>query len=1022
MKKTIKALLLFTVLLTSVPMTAFAAGDDYTAPGLLTSGLEVGSAECQTMEKAEWEEKFKEDNKGLIDGKMPEQNEADEDNKFLQIVLGPFNRLLSDTFGSDETKGMISGDCNDEFSFTKHILKLTAPVKVTEFQPLMQFTKYIQMFAMTFLILFIVWYGFQYITGKQDVEDPMQFSYRMGIAIAGIMLAPRLIQDVLNINNMIVYYVASMDLPGSVGGAATAGAATLGLAGSMAIANFLAMFVTSLVSGVGLFILILGVIMLILTVIPLVKLMMWWYIRLFTILLMTVFSPIFFLFLAAEATSKMAKRFFVTFVAEIFSQVFVVIGFYFSVLLLLNYSELASAFNLGFIGLMLMLLVQVQLLAEIPSWTKRWIGGTDTPGYKQITSMVSAGIGAAVGNTFDKSLKKHNTKSAQKGFEQSNEKQHAEVSSALNDKGAWDSMNDSTGDGKTASALERIKEGMGAQTNATNKGAGADASGGASPIVAAGGQRKSVSQLINGVPKTGDTNGSNPVNQEALNRAMSDNVGLNMQSEELKGYGDSTRRNILEGAKNGTLSKESATQMLEQDRVARGENPFMSTKGAIQDRKEMERNHGITFGEKNSNVHTGGGSTASPEKSVPTYRKPTDVFTSQTMNKVQNGLENGTMHRSQAIGVMSDDLMANRGMNQVEANKTSEERMAAFEKSSPTGLGYEAQSQLNKLSKNGDLTQGHVRDIAKKDAIYNKGMKDKTDVQKHIDSVMAKGNFGETVGVTSNRQNAKVEKAPSLNLGEKVRTRGGVEDNARATTGKQTDSNYEIPNAPIERGGNTSAPTPMDRTMDNTTGSNSYNGSGSEQSDQKQQGNETDINPVDRGVIDDTQFVSNYSADIGGNEHESLRVNTDYSTDEPSPIDNEFMFGDYSGSDGGRGFMDDLDPSVYEDQYTDFDMEQLKNSIIREFEQGNLSDDDYGNDRQDQGQPFMEIIQPGPSPHEFPDLQDTYGMEEAPVPPVKKTDKSKAKVKPKQVGIVGLPTEKKDENELEEKDKNDKGE
>lgn len=783
------AILLFTIS-NLLPALAFAEqGAGYTSKGVFTTGIDIGAEEVGCQEIADQMEGVG----GSMEAtKMEEISKADKENKFVSIITAPLYGIIADMFGSDDKKGIV-GKCDADISITKHIMKLTSPVKVTELTSLMTFIKYIQGIVFAFVILFIVYYGFQFVMGNSDVEDPMKFGYRMGLSIFGMMYAPYLIQDLINLNNIVVFYVSSIPIPSSTGGAISAAGAALGVAGSMAISNFLLMFATSIASGVGIFLLLIALILLIMILIPLVKIMMWWYIRLFTILLYTVFSPIFFIMYASEATSKYAKKFFMTLIAEIFSQVFVTIGFYFAVMLILNFDEINDVFNLGFIGLMLFLWVIVQLLSELPSWVKGWLGGSDAPGYRQMTSMVSQGIGQAVGNTFDKSLKKFNEKNAQGKFKKENNKQQEAISSAFGTKSAFNAMN--SGDAKTEGAKQTfaLAQNQKKESNVLDKvrtdhakqqqqqkqqGTGTPTLNGGMPS-------------LNGMPKrrkppTGSGNMAitPPKTNDALKQAKNDDLAFNIQAPVLDGYGEETKRRIVMGAKDGSLSKEQATNLLAKDQEANGKNRDLASMSAARDRVQMEQEYGIQFGQPNANAvfdeaRTEGGSDQG------------DAFTPEVMGFIERGLENGTLHRTQAVNALKTDLSVRKGMNEDHAAKVAESRMQKFE--AANGVGFEAQSQINKLAKNGDLNQKNLEELLKKDAVHHKGMKNKDDIDQHVQSMMKKGNLENVIGQRSNRETATVNKAPSMNLGNKIRTSGGIKDGAKAAPGERKGINYEIP-------------------------------------------------------------------------------------------------------------------------------------------------------------------------------------------------------------------------------------
>lgn len=411
-----------------VPQFAFAI-ESYTSKAIVTSGIDVDDTEAckEIAEKLKDNAQTKEEAEKEMESWESKTPKTDEDgNKLTDLIVKQIIRSVKAVFSGDSEDPMMAVDsaaCDNEFSFMRHILKITAPVKVTDIGPVMTFTKYIEMLASCLIIIYIVVYGFQYTVGKHEQEEPGAFVIKMFFVLLAIQFAPYIIQEFLNINNLIVYYISNIPLPISGWGVAAGGSAVLGVALMGALAQLLAATVAIMaVPGAGLVIVAFILILIVMLLVPLVKLMVWWYARFFTLILYTALSPLFFLMYANKGTKAIGKKFFKELIGEIFSQVIVVIGFYFIVVLLANFDALWTTHGIGAIGMMLLAYTSFTVVAELPHIASKFVGG-DSLGYRQMAGALSTGVGQAVANGVDRGQRKFQERKEAKAQNKKKEEQ-----------------------------------------------------------------------------------------------------------------------------------------------------------------------------------------------------------------------------------------------------------------------------------------------------------------------------------------------------------------------------------------------------------------------------------------------------------------------------------------------------------------------------------------------------------------------------------------------------------------------
>jgi hypothetical protein len=286
----------------------------------------------------------------------------------------------------NEISAFFDLDCGKEGSLgvISQLFVLTKTVNVTLFEGVMKITALVQWIALSLSLLVIVYYGITMSSGIQRTP-PMVFAIRMFLALLGVYAAPYLVQDILNINNYIVYNLSQVKI--NVSGESVPAEYAFPIAlGTM----FQGLFELS-VHGIAVVLLVL--IAVVASLIPLLKLVLWWYIRWFKILIYTVISPVMFLTIALEETSNTAKGYVKGLVRDVFSQTFVLIGIMMVASLLPTLLSMMSTYNLGAVGLAIGLYAMLSFLSQLPDMANNLIDGNASNfGIKALDSWINNGV------------------------------------------------------------------------------------------------------------------------------------------------------------------------------------------------------------------------------------------------------------------------------------------------------------------------------------------------------------------------------------------------------------------------------------------------------------------------------------------------------------------------------------------------------------------------------------------------------------------------------------------------------
>lgn len=274
----------------------------------------------------------------------------------MQMMTDQFTMILNGISGLFDLKCGQSG----ALGLVSQLFVLMKTVNVTYLQGVMQIVTIAQWFALSLTLLMMIYYGITMSAGIQQTP-PMMFALRMFFAILGIYVAPYLVQDILNINNYLVHNLSQLHIV--VNSAGKAGP-TVQYAFPAAIMTIFASFVKWNVY--GMFIILIAIVTIIFCLIPLFKLILWWYVRWFKIMIYTVISPFMLMAVGLQETSKTTSRWFGSLMRETFAQSIVVFGIMAVSSLIPTLGQIIQTYKIGALGAGLVLYAMLSFLAQLP--------------------------------------------------------------------------------------------------------------------------------------------------------------------------------------------------------------------------------------------------------------------------------------------------------------------------------------------------------------------------------------------------------------------------------------------------------------------------------------------------------------------------------------------------------------------------------------------------------------------------------------------------------------------------------
>lgn len=370
MKKIISSLLLVIVLIMNIsPITVSAASDSriITSEGVFTT-YESGTKQCATEDGAD--EIF-----NLFSGSTTSVAEADPEEEDPGFAVKAFSDMVS-VFLSGVvnvvSETVCAADSSTGLGLFSQIYIFSEPVNVTNIQGLMAVTGIVQWIALTVMVFGILVYGYQVMTGKVEIE-PFKFAFRYLITMILVYYSPYFVQDILGLNNQIVDTLGKYTIPLVDG--VNANVTTILPMSFVGFVKSIGDLIEQDAAAMGLMALIVMLIVLVMCFIPLLKLVVWWYIRLFKIFLYTAISPLMFASLCIENTARTGMSFIRNFVQEVFAQMFLVIAIFVTGAFIAQLPTLAEQTNMGIIGMGIALYAALSFLNEVPGLASGMLSG-----------------------------------------------------------------------------------------------------------------------------------------------------------------------------------------------------------------------------------------------------------------------------------------------------------------------------------------------------------------------------------------------------------------------------------------------------------------------------------------------------------------------------------------------------------------------------------------------------------------------------------------------------------------------
>ncbi|MFP3725720.1 hypothetical protein U8V72_11010 [Priestia filamentosa] len=357
-----------------------------TAPGFFTREFPVIMSNCEGIKEqaqAEKEKKQEEvesgegyngyDEKAEDSFSISEKDKGRETKAVNELMGTAADAIVSPDQDKEPSKGLFGIGCG-QFNFLNWLSKLITPVNVTNSEVVMGLVYKFQIAALGIGVLLVALFGLYYATGN-ETTDPIKFLIRGFFTLLLVYYLPYFAQDILNINNMLVYWISTDSISTPDGAAMTSGILVALVANtSLIISVVVNVLYLNAIPGVIFITLILLVLVVAFILKHVITIMFWWYARLLMIIFLLMLGPIFMIMMILPRTAGYGSKWVKFFVGEVFTQTSMVLGVYFAAHILSNLSTLNKAHNIGLIGDMMIVYGIFLLLGKIPHLSKRYIG------------------------------------------------------------------------------------------------------------------------------------------------------------------------------------------------------------------------------------------------------------------------------------------------------------------------------------------------------------------------------------------------------------------------------------------------------------------------------------------------------------------------------------------------------------------------------------------------------------------------------------------------------------------------
>ncbi|MGF7535638.1 hypothetical protein AAGG74_18450 [Bacillus mexicanus] len=302
------------------------------------------------------------------DKKIEENKDSKEDSNFaLDMLSSIFDGALQGIKGWVSSGTTALCNLDDTLGLFSQIYIFTNPVNVTHVEALMSVTGIVQWISLTLMVFGILFFGFRIMTGQSEI-DPFPFALRYFLSMFLVYYAPYFVQDILNLNNQIINALANYQVSMGGGVSTTAGAVI-----PLSLVGFIVNAADQ--GALGWLSMLVLLIVVVMTFIPMLKLVVWWYVRLFKIFLYTAISPLMFASIAFPEFKYTFSGYISSLIKEIFSQFFVMLAVLITGAFICELPNLANTLNLGIIGLGLALYAAFNFLHEVPKFATDLLEG-----------------------------------------------------------------------------------------------------------------------------------------------------------------------------------------------------------------------------------------------------------------------------------------------------------------------------------------------------------------------------------------------------------------------------------------------------------------------------------------------------------------------------------------------------------------------------------------------------------------------------------------------------------------------
>lgn len=409
MKNTVKVILAFTTMFifTLSPMLASAETTNkniIAGQGVFTSNTVEPATECSVKEEELKSGINDDESKGLFtgDGKIDEDK---NDGGKISKIIGKLAKSVTNSFAE-----FFKVECGST-SFFSEIVKITTPLNLTNNLIIMQLIGITQVMALSMSVIIIGAFAIMYMTNYENL-DPMKFVMRLVFSMVAVYFLPYLIQDILNLNNIMVYYISNTNITGNAGPA-------MGVMILMVSYKIITAMIAAAATTGGTMLIVICVAIVTISVyivFQILKLILWWYTRMFSIFLLAVLGPFFVMCMALPQTADIAESWMKKLITEIFSQLIFTLAFVFFISVFANMALMQESMSIGLAGYIFMFYAGLAFFIELPAFAKEILamgGGVKGNGLNNLQAAAAGLAGSMAGmaaKTGNKKLEKMNDK------------------------------------------------------------------------------------------------------------------------------------------------------------------------------------------------------------------------------------------------------------------------------------------------------------------------------------------------------------------------------------------------------------------------------------------------------------------------------------------------------------------------------------------------------------------------------------------------------------------------------------